>query len=214
MPDFATRRTVMVDTQIRPSDVTKFPVIEAMLAIPREHFLPADLAEAAYAGTNVALPGGRVLLEPRTLAKALDALDLQRGDLVLDLAVGTGYSSAVLAHMVETVIAIETDAGDAQSALSEAGADNAVAISGDPRLGAAAHGPYDAMMVQGGIETFPAALADQLKTGGRVTALFMQGHVGVMRLGIKQGGQIIWRDIFNAAAPVLPEFARTPAFTF
>lgn len=217
MPDFAARRTMMVDTQIRPSDVTKFPVIEAMLAIPRETFLPAELVEAAYAGANVTLPGGRVLLEPRTLAKALDALDLQRGDLVLDLAVGTGYSSAVLARMVEMVIAVESDADmaqDAQANLSAIGADNAVVIAGNPALGAPAHGPYDAIIMQGGIEAFPEALSEQLKDGGRVAALFMQDAVGVVRLGVKSGGRVIWRDMFNAAAPVLPEFARAPAFTF
>ena len=73
MSDFLARRTMMVDTQVRPSDVTKFPIIEAMLAVPREDFVPAAQREAAYMGENLDLGQGRVLLEPRTLAKMLDA---------------------------------------------------------------------------------------------------------------------------------------------
>ena len=90
MSDFASRRTVMVDTQIRPSDVTRYPIIAAMLAVPREVFVPSGLVEAAYIGENLNLAPGRVLLEPRTLAKMLDALSIEDTDLVLDLAPGTG----------------------------------------------------------------------------------------------------------------------------
>ena len=101
MPDFAERRRMMVDTQIRPSDVTKYPIIEAMLAVPREQFVPAAQREAAYADKNVSLGGGRVLLEPRTLAKMLDALDIQSDELVLDVACGLGYSTAVAARVAQ-----------------------------------------------------------------------------------------------------------------
>ena len=90
---------MMVDTQIRPSDVTKFPIIDAMLAVPREIFVPAQLREAAYVGENVELGGGRVVLEPRTLAKMLDALDIHADDLVLDIGCALGYSAAVMARL-------------------------------------------------------------------------------------------------------------------
>ncbi|HMO07252.1 MAG TPA: protein-L-isoaspartate O-methyltransferase, partial [Paracoccaceae bacterium] len=94
MADYATRRIMMVDTQVRPSDVTKFPIIDAMLAVPRETFVPDALREAAYVGENLDLAPGRVLLEARTLAKMLDALDLSPGDLVLHVGAGLGYGSA------------------------------------------------------------------------------------------------------------------------
>ena len=76
MSEFAARRVMMVDTQVRPSDVTKFPIIAAMLAVPREVYLPREKREAAYVGENVDIGAGRVMLEPRTLAKMLDALDI------------------------------------------------------------------------------------------------------------------------------------------
>ena len=75
----------MVDTQVRPSDVTKFPIIDALLSVPREEYVPDHKREAAYIGENVDLDGGRVLLEARTFAKMLDAVDVQPTDVVLDL---------------------------------------------------------------------------------------------------------------------------------
>jgi protein-L-isoaspartate(D-aspartate) O-methyltransferase len=215
MPDYAARRIMMVDTQVRPSDVTKFPIIEALLAIPRERFVSDDRSEAAYVGENLTLTTGRVLLEPRTLAKMLDALDLRPEDLVLDVAAGTGYSSAVIARIAEAVVAVEPDAAlaaEAESALADVGANNVVVEVHAAADGAPAHGPYDAMILQGGIEQLPEALVDQLKDGGRVVALFMDGPLGVVRLGMKAQGMVRWREVFNAGAPVLPGFARTPVF--
>jgi protein-L-isoaspartate(D-aspartate) O-methyltransferase len=215
MPDFANRRTLMVDTQVRPSDVTKFPVIAALLEVPRERFVPGALVEVAYVGENLPLAPGRVLLEPRTLAKMLDALDVGPGDLVLDVAPGTGYSSAVLARMAEAVVGVEPDpdlAAEAEAALAATGVANVVIECRPADGGAPAHGPYDAMIVQGGVEVLPEALVEQLKEGGRAVALFLEGPVGIVRLGIKTGGALRWRDVFNAAAPALPGFARPRAF--
>ena len=99
MTDFATRRTMMVDTQVRPSDVTKFTIIEAMLSVPREVYVPADKREAAYMGEHVPLGQGRVLMDPRTLATMLDALAIPPGETVLDLFCGLFYSTSVIARM-------------------------------------------------------------------------------------------------------------------
>ena len=160
MTDFQTRRVTMVDTQVRPSDVTKFPIIEAMLSVPREVYVPRDLREAAYAEDNVALRPGRVVLEARTLAKLLDALDLQPGEMALDVGCGLGYSTAVIARMVEAVVAVEEDeamANEAQQILSTESVDNAAVVAGPLAAGAAKHGPYDVIMVQGGVEFVPDA---------------------------------------------------------
>jgi protein-L-isoaspartate(D-aspartate) O-methyltransferase len=215
MPDFATRRRMMVDTQIRPSDVTKFPIIDAMLHVPRELFVPDAGREAAYMGENFDLGEGRVLLEPRTLAKMLDAVAVQPGEIVLDVACGTGYSAAVLAHMAEAVVAVEEDeslAGEAEASLSQIGADNVAVITGPLTEGAAKHGPYDVILLQGGVEQVPRTLTDQLAENGRIAALFQEGRLGVVRVGLKVDGQVSWRDVFNASAPVLPGFERKRTF--
>jgi protein-L-isoaspartate(D-aspartate) O-methyltransferase len=216
MSDFATRRRVMVDTQVRPSDVTKFPIIDAMLRTPREAFVPDSLVEAAYIGENLTLAPGRVLLEPRTLSKMLDALFLTRDDLVLDIGCASGYSSALLARMVQAVVAVEEDPAlieMAGAALARANAESVVLHQGPLAEGAPAHAPYDAMVLQGGIIEFPPELVSQLRDGGRVVALFMEGALGVVRQGRRQGDAIAWRDIFNAAAPVLPGFSRAQTFS-
>jgi len=138
MSDYTARRTMMVDTQVRPSDVTKFPIIEAMLTVPREPFVPRSKREAAYLGETLPLGEGRVLLEPRTLAKMLDALESQ----------------------------------DAEETLSDVGADNVIYHHGSIAEGAPQHGPYDVIVVQGGVEALPDAIVGQLKEGGRIGCIF------------------------------------------
>ena len=216
MTDFAFRRKMMVDTQVRPSDVTKFPIIDAMLRIPREEFVPDAMVEAAYVGENLTLQDQRVLLEPRTLAKMIDALAITSDDLVLDIGCGTGYSAAVLNRLAQAVVAIEEDEtlhAAAEAALATTGAETVVLHHAPLVGGAPTHAPYDVIMLQGGIETFPEALVGQLRPGGRAAALFMEGALGVARLGIRTGDHMIWRDIFNAAAPVLPGFEKAQAFS-
>ncbi|NCX58801.1 MAG: protein-L-isoaspartate O-methyltransferase [Rhodobacteraceae bacterium] len=116
MTDYKMRRQIMVDTQVRPSDVTKFPIIDALLNVPREKFVPDGKREAAYIGENLSIGPSRVILEPRTLAKLLDVLDIKNNELVLDIGSGLGYSSAVISRMAELVIAVEQDKGFATEA--------------------------------------------------------------------------------------------------
>lgn len=217
MIDFATRRRIMVDTQVRPSDVTKFPIIDAMLEIPREKFVPDTKAEAAYIGENLSLGEGRVILDPRTLAKMIDALEITSDDLVLDIGCGTGYSSAVILRMAQAVVAVEENealARSAETALAQTGSETVVLHTGKLTEGAPEHAPYDVMILQGGIESFPEELVGQLRDTGRVAAVFMEGALGVVRLGLRKGDHIVWRDIFNAAAPILPGFSKDHEFTF
>ena len=206
---------MMVDTQVRPSDVTKFPIIDAMLSVPREAFVPSGLREAAYVGENLLLPGGRTMLEPRTLAKMLDAADIQPNEVLLDVGCGLGYSAAIAACIAEFVVALEDDAeraAEAQSNLSDHGIDNAAVITGPLAEGAAKSAPYDVIMVQGAVETMPAALTDQLRDGGRIVAIFAVGALGTVRIGLKTDGRVSWRFGFNAGAPLLEGFRKERAF--
>lgn len=216
MADFAQRRITMVDTQVRPSDVTSFQVLDAMLSVQRELFVPSEHRDAAYAGTHVGLGRGRVVLAPRTMAKLLQAADVQPDELVLDVGAGLGYSSALAACMAEAVIALEEDsdlAHEAERALSEASADNVAVINGALVDGAPKHGPYDVVLMEGAVQNIPDALIDQLKVGGRIVAIFLEGALGTARVGYKDRQGVSWRFAFNAAAPVLPGFEKQREFT-
>lgn len=215
MTDYASRRTMMVDTQVRPSDVTKFPIIDAMLSVPREQFVPDQLREAAYIGENLDVGGGRVLLEPRTLGKMLDALDVQPNHVALDIGCGLGYSTAILANLCEFVVAVEDDearAEEAQALLSGQGVDNAAVMAGPLAEGSEKSGPYDIIMIEGGVQSVPDALLAQLREGGRIACVFAEGNLGVVRIGHKLDGLINWRFAFNASAPVLAGFEKTAEF--
>ncbi|MSU89755.1 methyltransferase domain-containing protein [Rhodobacteraceae bacterium 2CG4] len=217
MTDYAAARTIMVDSQVRPSDVTRYPIIEAMLAVPREEFVPAALKPVAYAGAHVPLSGNRVVLDPRVFSKIIDALEVGPRDLVLDVGCGLGYSTAVISRLAEAVIAVEEIpemAAEAAETLAAQGADNAVVTEGPLAGGDPSHGPYDVIVLEGGVEQLPEALPAQLKDGGRIAMIHIEGTAGRARIGFKTGGRIAWRYIFDATAPVLEGFEATPGFKF
>ena len=150
-----------------------------------------------------------------TLAKMLDAIDIQPGEVVLDLGCGLGYSSAVIARMADAVVAVEENealAAEAQRVLASEGVDNAAVVAGPLAEGCAKGGPFDAIMVQGGVQEIPQALIAQLKDGGRIAALFMDGPLGAVKIGHKTGSKMVWRFAFNAAAPVISGFASRHEF--
>lgn len=213
MSDFSNRRVTMVDTQVRPSDVTKFPIIAAMLHVPREDFVPAAAREAAYVGQNLPLAPGRVMVEPRTLAKMLDALDIQPGEKVLIVGAGLGYAAALVDAMGGKVVALEEDAGLAAAARDRlAGQAGVTVVAGPLAKGVAAEAPFDVILIEGGVETVPTALTNQLAEDGRIAAIMMEGALGTVRHGLKRDGAVAWRFAFNAAAPVLPGFAAAREF--
>ena len=215
MTDYKMRRQIMVDTQVRPSDVTKFPIIDALLNVPREKFVPDGKREAAYLGENLSIGPSRVILEPRTLAKLLDALDIKNNELVLDIGSGLGYSSAVISRMAELVIAVEQDkslAAESEEILSEAGADNVVVQVNKLEDGAPEHGPYDVIILQGGVEEIPLSIFNQLKNGGRIGAIFIEEGLGTARIGYKLNDSVNWRYSFNASVPIFEGFLKQKDF--
>ena len=215
--DFEQRRRNMVDGQIRPSDVTSYPIIQAMLTIPREDFVPQSKKELAYIGDHLGIGDGRFLLDPRVLGKMLDTLAIQQDELVLDIGSGLGYSSAIIANMAEAVISleeIEKFSNEAENIFSQHSVDNVVPVFGVLADGIPRYGPFDVIICQGGIETVPQCILDQLKLGGRIGAILNSGLGGKCSIGIKRSSGIDWQTAFDAEAPTLPGFEKAREFVF
>ena len=217
MIDFLARRTTMVDTQIRPADVTKFPIIDAMLQVRREMFVPDNMRETTYADAILNLGNGRYILEPRTFAKMLDAIDIQRNELVLDVGCGLGYSAAVIGKFSEAVVALEENevmVAEAETVLAAEGCLNVAVVQSKLTDGAAQHSPFDVIMIEGAVDKIPEGLVAQLVEGGRIVAVFRQKDHGAVRVGHKTDGRMSWRFACNAYAPVLSGFETAHAFAF
>jgi protein-L-isoaspartate(D-aspartate) O-methyltransferase len=217
MFDTAAARRMMVDGQVRTADVTNPELIAAMLAVPREAFVPPALVGQAYADNDVPVGAGRALLKPMVFAKLIQAAHVESGDRVLDVACGTGYSSAVLSRIAGAVVALEEDAGlarRAQEVLVAVGAATVEVVTGPLKAGWLAAAPYDLILLNGATEIVPDALGRQLKPNGRLACIF--GHRPAAKGIIYRmvDGQLVGRSIFDAAATVLPGFAAAPAFVF
>jgi protein-L-isoaspartate(D-aspartate) O-methyltransferase len=220
MLDFAAARRRMIDGQLRTNAVTDLRLLAAMLDLPREKFLPADQAALAYLDLDVPVTPagkGRRLLKPLVLAKLVQAAQVGENDHVLDVGCATGYSSAVLARVGRSVVALEQDrtlADVAQDTLRALGIGNASVVSGPLTDGWPAGGPYDAIVLNGATEVVPETLFRQLKDGGRLACVLGRSPGAKAMLYLSFAGDISGRPVFDASAPVLPGFAAPPAFVF
>ena len=217
MIDFAKARRAMVDSQLRPSDVADQDLLAAFWQVPRERFVSADLASVAYLDRDLAVDAKRALLKPMVLARLIQAAEIKAGDRALDVACGTGYSSAILARLAAAVTALDDDAERSRRCaeiLGQVGAGSVSAVCGPLDAGWAAGAPYDVILVNGACEIEPQGLIRQLNEGGRLMAVIGTGPVGKATLFRKDRGEIGSRALFDAGAPALPAFAKAPAFVF
>ena len=217
MIDFAQARRMMVDGQVRPSDVTDRDLLAAMLDVPRERFASDAVASVAYLDRDIAIDPTRAMLRPMLLARLIQAAQIGPGDHVLEVACGSGYASAILARLAARVVALEDDAARARrcgEVLQGLGVASVTVVSGPLDAGWPALAPYDVILVNGAVEVEPQGLLGQLKDGGRLLAVCGAGPDGRAMLYRKDRGEIGSRTLFDAAAPVLRSFTRAPAFTF
>jgi len=217
MSDFEAARRSMVDSQLKPNQVVDARVADAMAQVPRELFVPDGLADVAYVDEDLPIAPGRFLMEPVVFARLLQAAAIEPDDVVLDLGCGTGYSTAVLARLAATVVAMEPSAelqAQAEQTMTKIGADNAVVVEGDLTAGTPTQGPFDVIFLNGAVETIPDGLRDQLAEGGRLVAVKNSEGIGKTMVLERQGALFSARELFDAAIPLLPGFAKSPGFVF
>jgi protein-L-isoaspartate(D-aspartate) O-methyltransferase len=221
MSGFSTARQKMVDGQVRPSDVTDFRIIDAMLAVPREAFVPPNQRALAYLDLDLEVSEGgspkRFLIKPVVLAKMLQAAEIKDTDKVLIVGCATGYSAAVVAKMAGQVTATESDpelAAQAREVLTRVGLGHVTVRAAAAAEGNPANAPYDVIVLDGATEITPDRLYRQLKDGGRLVGVFAMTQPPRATIVTRSHGDFGNRALFDATVPVLPGLARLPAFVF
>ena len=216
---FAHSRKNMVDCQLRPNKVTDERVLTAFETLPREEFVPRNQRAIAYVDEDLPLPGGRSMMEPMVLSRIVQALDVQQHHSVLVVGGSTGYATAIMACLADSVISIETRTQlveKSQETLVACGLDNAVAIKGRLTDGFAKEAPYHRILIEGSVETVPDTLLGQLSADGMLAAIWRpKDHpVGVASIWTRAGTGFVRKPLFDAQVPLLDEFRAKREFIF
>ncbi|WP_430404764.1 protein-L-isoaspartate O-methyltransferase family protein [Hyphomonas sp.] len=216
--DFDAAREIMVDSQIRPNDVTDAPIVSAFLRTPREAFVPNSRKSVAYSELEIVTSPGRALWIARDTAKLVKLAGIKPSDIVLVIGAGAGYEAALISHLSETVIALEetTELVDAMSArFASLNLDRAVAVEGKIDTGLPDQAPFDVIYVCGMVETVPEAWTAQLADGGRLVAVVTEREgLGRGTVFTKAGDTVSARDGFDAWPPRFAQFDRKQSFVF
>lgn len=216
--DFKKAREIMVDSQIRPNDVSDPEIVSAFLAVPREDFVPPSKRSIAYSELEIPTSGSRALWIARDTAKLIKACEPQSTDIALIIGAGSGYEAAVMSYLADTVIALEDD-NERVEALTERLAklsiDDGVAVEGSLRDGLADQAPFEIIYVCGMVEEVPQAWTDQLAEGGRLAVVEQcDSELGIARIYTKSNETVSPRDIFECCPPKFTAFAKAPSFSF
>lgn len=208
----------MVESQVRTNKVTDPRIISALEEMPRERFVDEAMQGLAYLDEDIAIGGGRYIMEPMVLARLLQSANARSSDVALLIGLGAGYAAAILARLVDIVVAVEPDAariGRASALLSELNVDNVIAVEGALRAGYAKQAPYDVILFNGGLEDIPSGVSDQLADHGRLLAVVAAGPgLGKATLVSRMGAVLSRQEIFDASIPVLPGMAEKRGFVF
>ena len=215
--DYELARRNMVDSQIRTNKVTNAELLKALEVVPRERFLPPEWAHAAYVDENLPLASGRYLMEPMVFARLVQLADPQVTDRALVVGSGSGYGAAVLANLVRSVVALESDPGLAargREQFARLRIDQATQVDGPLTEGWPLKAPYEIILVDGAVEVLPESLFEQLADGGRLVAVVETDGIGRATLFDKRNDVLSHRTVFDASVPVLPGLKRKRGFVF
>ena len=223
MANVAMARTNMINGQIIPVGITDRRLITALSEVPRERFVPLGMMPLAFSDSDILLKEAtsispaRYLMAAGPFARLVQEAGIDRHAVVLDIGCATGYSSAVLARLSNSVIALESDehlATLASNSLIDMDVDNVAVVTAPLSAGWPSAAPYDAILIEGSVEMIPTCLLDQLNVGGRLAAVIGRGLSASGTIYTKTISAFGGRRVFNAAIPPLPGFAKPKDFVF
>jgi protein-L-isoaspartate(D-aspartate) O-methyltransferase len=212
--NFEHMRRAMVASQLRTTGTNDPAVLAAIGEVPRELFVPEERRALAYADALVPLKGGRQLNNPMALGRLLTEARPRKGERAMVVGAATGYAAAILSRLVGPIVAVEQDPELAEAARVALADYPVTLVEGPLTEGHREGGPYDLILIDGAVETIPQALIDQLVDGGRLAAGTVDRGVTRLSIGRKAGEGFGMAAFSDAAAAVLPEFARPKAFSF
>ena len=218
MMDFAHARHQMIASQLRPCEVNDPLLLDAVNNVPREQFVPEEFRDVAYADRSITVTLGgisRTLLQPMVVTKLIQALNIQQGFKILDIAAGLGYSSAIMAELGAHVTLLEENeflASAAKEALSHY--ETIQIVSGDLNEGCFDQSPFDAVLIHGKAEHFSEQFLRQIKDDGYLICFQGEGARPQATLIIRTDKALGYRPLFNAAAPAIPAFGPKQSFQF
>ncbi|WP_088343195.1 MULTISPECIES: protein-L-isoaspartate O-methyltransferase [Rhodomicrobium] len=223
MTSFKAERDTMIESQIRPNAVTDPELLKALAETPREIFVPPSLRSLAYMDAPLRVEAARdgnparYLLAPMVFAKLAQIARVRRTERVLDVGPATGYSTAILARLAKSVVALECDAGLAalaKDALAAQGVQNAELAIGPLNLGVPERAPYDVIFMNGRLACAPDKLLDQLAPGGRLIAVTGSETSAKARIFANVDSSVQETIEFDANADLLPGFESRKIFAF
>jgi protein-L-isoaspartate(D-aspartate) O-methyltransferase len=221
MSGFATARQKMVDGQVRTNDVTDTRILDAMLALPRELFVPEGRRALAYLDQDLDVSESgarkRYIIKAQVIAKLLQAAEIAPTDKVLVVGTATGYAAALASRLAAKVTATESESAlvaKGNEILSQLGFTNVTVKAGAPAEGDPADAPYDVIVLNGATEVAPERLFAQLAEGGRLVGVFAATKPARATIVTKSHGDLGHRPLFDAAAPILPGMEHVPSFVF
>ena len=216
--DFEQARFNMVEQQIRPWEVLDPEVLDLMMTVKRENFVPDAYRTIAFADLEVPLAAGAKMWAPKVEARILQELALKKTDRVLEIGTGSGFLAALMASKAVEVVSIEIDRALAEQArknLAKAEFRNVTVETGDGSKGLATKAPFDVIVVTGGIPTVPAELLAQLKVGGRLAAIVGQAPLMEAQI-VTQTAEGVFSTVtlFETVVDPLKSVKPAPAFAF
>ena len=167
----------MIEQQIRPWNVLDQDILDLLLVVKREDFVPAAYKALAFADTEIPLPGGESMFTPKLEARLMQEILVKKHENVLEVGAGSGYMAALLAHKARHVTTVEINPELktlAETNLANAGVTNVTVELGNGAEGYTKGAPYDVIVISGALEVLPEAMLKQVKVGGRIAAILGQ----------------------------------------